>query len=264
MARCLEVRARWRQLPAEEDAGTADEVALLLERAEAACRVRRGWRRHRYGGPVEAAWTNLHAAERLLVGAGWPPPWPAPEGSDGWSSEPRLAAAQLQSQHRATALEHVALRSFRSAVLLATAGTALVVIGLVLLAVLVPGTLPLCPGGAAGRGCLLTTSAGGADAVVVAVVGAASGALSGVVALRDLEVRATPFAVPGALALLKLPVGALAALLGVVLLLGLPTGVTTGPTTAPGVLAWAVVLGAAQQLVTRLADAQGRALLAKA
>jgi hypothetical protein len=67
--------------------------------------------------------------------------------------------------------------------------------------------------------------------------------------------------VPLVLALLKCPAGALTAILGIVLLRAALTGDAFGTDTPTGLLAWAVIFGASQQLLTRLADLQGEVVL---
>ncbi|MFF0943328.1 hypothetical protein ACFYE2_03760 [Kocuria sp. CPCC 205300] len=92
------------------------------------------------------------------------------------------------------------------------------------------------------------------DIVLVQFIGLLSGAVSGATGLRHLNGRSTRLGLPVALSILKLPMGALTAVLGLLLMRGefIP-GLSNLDTTAQ-ILAWAVVFGAAQQLVTGFVD----------
>src|SRR5688500_11686510 len=64
-----------------------------------------------------------------------------------------------------------------------------------------------------------------------------------------------------ALAVLKLPTGALSSVLGLLLMRGGFVPGLTALDTTPQIIAWAVVLGASQQLVTGLVDRQAQTVL---
>jgi hypothetical protein len=67
--------------------------------------------------------------------------------------------------------------------------------------------------------------------------------------------------VPVALALLKLPTGALTAVLGLLLMSGEFVPGLTSLDSSAQIIAWAIVLGYAQQIFTRFVDNQGQAVL---
>ena len=71
----------------------------------------------------------------------------------------------------------------------------------------------------------------------------------------------TPFSVAVSLAVLKLPTGALTALLGLLLMRGGFVPGLSALDTSAQILAWAMVFGYAQQLLTRMVDDQGSGLL---
>lgn len=102
----------------------------------------------------------------------------------------------------------------------------------------------------------------GGDVWLVELIGLLSAALAGAAALRKLRgSTSTPYGVPVALAVFKLPTGAVTAVVGLMLMRaefvpGLSALDTTGQ-----ILGWAVVFGVAQQLVTRFADNQASGLL---
>jgi hypothetical protein len=147
------------------------------------------------------------------------------------------------------------VRSFRNTVGMAALLLGVAVIALAVVAWQWPGVLPMCTDQG---GCLPDRQY--AEVTVVALVGAAAGLLAGVAGLRRVHGTSTPFAVPVALAFLKCPADALSAILGIVLL---SSGMLSADVISSGtaMLAWAVVLGASQQLVTRLADARAQDVL---
>jgi hypothetical protein len=86
---------------------------------------------------------------------------------------------------------------------------------------------------------------------------------SGALSIRNLQGSSTPYDVPIALALLKLPSGALSAMVGLLFVRG---GFVPGLSqldSQPQILAYAFLFGAAQQLVTRLVDQQAQDILTK-
>lgn len=102
-----------------------------------------------------------------------------------------------------------------------------------------------------------------ADIVLVEFIGLLSGAVSGATGLRHLNGRSTRLGLPIALSILKLPMGALTAVLGLLLMRGefIP-GLSNLDTTAQ-IIAWAVVFGAAQQLVTGFIDRKASDVLSQ-
>ena len=101
------------------------------------------------------------------------------------------------------------------------------------------------------------------DVTLVALLGLMGGGLSGALAIRHLQGSSTPYDVPVALSLLKLPSGALLALVGLLFVRG---GFVPGLSqldSQPQILAYAFLFGSAQQLVTRLIDRQAQDILTK-
>lgn len=101
-------------------------------------------------------------------------------------------------------------------------------------------------------------SAAPVDIFLVMVVGLVAAAISGAASLRRIEGTSTPYTLSVALALMKLPTGALTAVLGLMLMRGGFIPGLTALDSSPQILAWAVVFGAAQQLVTGLVDRQAQ------
>jgi hypothetical protein len=96
---------------------------------------------------------------------------------------------------------------------------------------------------------------------LTAMFGLFGGALSGAFTIRNLQGTSTPYSVPVALSLLKLPSGALSAIVGILLVRGEFIPGLSQLDNQPQILAYAFVFGVAQQLVTRYIDARGQQLL---
>jgi hypothetical protein len=101
----------------------------------------------------------------------------------------------------------------------------------------------------------------GSDVWIVAGLGLLGGGLASAISVRKLASSAAPYDVPLALALLKVPTGALTAVAGILLLGG---GFVPGLSeldTQRQILAYALVFGYAQQLATRFLDDRATTLL---
>ncbi|MGW1376773.1 hypothetical protein ACWD6P_21230 [Streptomyces sp. NPDC002446] len=98
--------------------------------------------------------------------------------------------------------------------------------------------------------------------VVVEIVGLLAAAIAAASALRRMSGTATPYDVPVALAWLKLPTGALTAVLGLLLMRGGFVPGLTALDSSAQIIAWAIVFGYSQQIFTQFVDKQGQALLA--
>jgi hypothetical protein len=99
------------------------------------------------------------------------------------------------------------------------------------------------------------------DILVVALLGLLGGALSAAVAIRNLNVSATPYDVSVALATLKFPLGALTAIGGLIALQGDFIPGLSELDSQGQILAYALVLGYSQQLLTGLLDKRADQLL---
>ena len=101
----------------------------------------------------------------------------------------------------------------------------------------------------------------GAVVWLVEFVGLLAAALAGAAALRNLKSTSTPYAVPLALAVFKLPTGAVTAVIGLLLMRADFVPGLSALDSSAQILGWAVVFGIAQQLVTRFADSQASSML---
>jgi hypothetical protein len=129
------------------------------------------------------------------------------------------------------------VRNFRNILIAGSVLLSVLVIAVCIVGALQPGTIPLCfqPSNTAGTSpppttggesfvCPSTTGYAarptGGDVSIVALMGLLGGALSATFTVQKLRGTSTPYGVPVALAILKLPAGALTAITGLVLLYG--------------------------------------------
>jgi hypothetical protein len=108
---------------------------------------------------------------------------------------------------------------------------------------------------------LVSTTAQPEDMLLVELVGLVAAALAGALALRGIRGSSTPYKVPLALILLKLPTGALTAVIGILFMRGGFVPGLTALDSSAQIIAWAVIFGYGQQAFTRLIDSQGQDLL---
>jgi hypothetical protein len=99
------------------------------------------------------------------------------------------------------------------------------------------------------------------DVPLIEFIGMVAAGVTGAVALRRLQGTPTPFAVPVVLNILKLPTGALTAVLGLMLMRGGFVPGLTALDNTPQIIAWAVIFGASQQLFTGMVDRQAASVL---
>ena len=104
-------------------------------------------------------------------------------------------------------------------------------------------------------------TAGRADLLVVELIGLTAAAVAAATALRGIRGSSEPYGLPVALATLKLPMGAVTAFLGLLLMRGQFVPGLSALDTSAQILAWALVFGYAQQLFTRFVDQQAHSVL---
>jgi hypothetical protein len=92
-------------------------------------------------------------------------------------------------------------------------------------------------------------------------LGLLGGAIAAAFAIRNLRGTTIPYDVPLALAFLKVPIGALTAVAGILLLGGGFVPGLSGLDSQRQILAYALLLGYAQQVATKLIDRQAQTLM---
>lgn len=272
----------------------AQGIEGFVERARAAAyrddpipgRVANWWR----GTLVEAAYRNMHSARSgmfdLYTEAELRAEIPmvvARADATLHRDDPRLATiAELTAlptswlrprmrrlvgdSYERLDLEHGQLRSFRNIVLMAAVfliACVAVTIGFICGH---PAWIPLCFDSTPELVSCPSRMTQGAtptwpDVLVVTGMGGLGGAFAATLSIRNLKGTATPYDVPVALAVLKVPMGALTAILGLVAIKG---GFAPGLSNLDNqgqVLAYALLFGFSQQALSRLLDKRASDLL---
>jgi hypothetical protein len=99
------------------------------------------------------------------------------------------------------------------------------------------------------------------DVLLVALLGLSAAAVATAAAIRGIRGSSEPHGLPVAVAVLKLPTGAVTAILGLLLMRGQFVPGLSALDTSAQILAWALVFGYAQQIFTRLVDQQAHTVL---
>lgn len=170
---------------------------------------------------------------------------------------------------------HARVRDFRNILLIAGA-LIFVLMGILTLVVSKnPDAMPLCfspssdtttgTGQPAGPETVCPSgdqkSPSSGDVAIVAGLGLLGGALAAAFAIRNVRGSSSPYGVPIALAWLKVPSGALTAVAGILLLGGNFVPGLSELDSQRQILAYALVLGYAQQLATRFIDDRARVVV---
>jgi hypothetical protein len=108
---------------------------------------------------------------------------------------------------------------------------------------------------------VIAQTAGKTDLLIVELIGLTAAAVAAAGAIRGIRGSSEPHGLPVALALLKLPTGAITAFLGLLLMRGQFVPGLSALDTSAQILAWALVFGYAQQLFTRFVDQQAHTVL---
>jgi hypothetical protein len=195
-------------------------------------------------------------------------------------------AAAAEHRHEVTRL-----RSFRNVLLITAAVLAIGVAAIAAFAFVWPDKVPMCfspdgsivcttstsaiPGADAASDvagqpstlgpsqidAAMRSAASGWDVAVVIGVGLLAAALAAAASLRGIRGTSTPFGLPIALALLKLPTGAMTAVLGLILMRGEFIPGLSALDSSGQIISWAVILGYSQQLLTRFVDQRAQTVL---
>jgi len=180
--------------------------------------------------------------------------------------------------------EQQRVRSFRNVLVVTAVAMTLIAVGIAVLGFVTPKTVPMCfqpeisgrtvvvcptgqatvsqdEPGAAGIDSVVRKTVAPEDLFVIEAIGLAAAAVAAAGALRGIQGSSVPYGLPVALALLKLPLGAMTAVLGLLLMRGQFVPGLSNLDTPAQILAWALVFGYAQQLFTRMVDKQAHTVL---
>ncbi|MFE7897163.1 hypothetical protein ACFU3E_06425 [Streptomyces sp. NPDC057424] len=174
-----------------------------------------------------------------------------------------VASRALRAAHVVDASDKMQARSFRNILYGSAVMLLAVTIGLAVLGTLKPSAFGVCfSPNPSTTVCPAGGNAPGAwDLLLVEVIGLSAAALTAAIALRKLDGTSTPYSIPLALTFLKLPTGALSAVIGITLI---SAGVVPGLNkleTSTQILAWAAIFGAGQIALTRFVDDKGQEVL---
>jgi len=153
------------------------------------------------------------------------------------------------------------VRSFRNVLIMGALVLTVLACALAVACSIRPDELRLCFEPSAGTVCPTGSRPRPWDIFFIESFGLIAAAVSGAASLRHVRGTSTPFGLPLALAILKLPAGALTAVLGLQLMRG---GFVPGLSDLDNpaqIVAWAITFGAAQQLFTGLVDRQAQTVL---
>ena len=166
------------------------------------------------------------------------------------------------------------LRSFRNVLLCTAALLSCGVLAVMLLGAIAPDALIVCfqpedvvcatqtmAVGDKDVDAVMRSASTGWDIALICIVGMLAAGIAAATSLRRIKGTSTPFSLPVALAVLKIPTGALTALLGLLLMRGEFVPGLSNLDTPGQIVGWAVVFGASQQLFTRLVDTQAQTVL---
>jgi hypothetical protein len=288
-----------RGLRPEQEAAAVGVKELLAKARDAAfrhdpipSRLSNWWR----GTLIDAAYQNLHAASAQIVDlynrtelAGEAPSALSRARATIHRDDPRYVDAiklakmpigyqrallrkTIEDTYDALDRQHERVRSFRNIIMLSALLIALFVGITIAVVATHPTVMPLCfeaaatgQPGEAGAPLVCPTGSNmsptGGDILIVALLGMLGGALAAVVSIRNLRGTSSPYDVPVALALLKIPLGAFTAILGLVAIRGDFIPGLSALDSQEQILAYALILGFAQQIFTRLLDRQAQVVL---
>lgn len=213
---------------------------------------------------------RLNEEDRIQSGQQRPLASGGPAGCS--ASEPALRRAALrdamQVSYDAADEQYARVRSFRNVLIIGAVLLSMLVIAVCLVGARNPAAIPLCSNPSSTTAAaaapvpqkvcptseLDTYGPRGGDVAIVALMGVLGAALSATLAVQKLRGTAAPYAVPVALAFFKLPAGALTAIAGLLLIKGDFVPGFSQLDSQGQILAYAIVFGVAQHLVTRFVD----------
>ncbi len=199
-----------------------------------------------------------------------------------------LIASIVRGASSAALREQLRVRSFRNVVVGAIIVTASLALALGAIGWRSPEIIPLCfqperdgqtmvvcptqqsPLKAAAPGAVsqepdvdvvVKETASSQDLLLVEFLGLSAAAVAAAAAIRGIRGSSERYGLPVALTILKLPIGALTAVLGILLMRGQFVPGLSALDTSAQILAWALIFGYGQQLFTRLVDQQAHTVL---
>jgi hypothetical protein len=163
---------------------------------------------------------------------------------------------------------YLRIRTFRNLLVKCTLMLFVLIAVMIALVATHPSSMPLCfaPGASAMPDVCPSgehTRPSGQDICIVAGLGLLGSAAAAAFSVRRLQGIPTPYDIPLALGVFKLPLGAFTAVTGLLLLGGNFVPGLSQLDSQRQILAYALVFGYAQQLVSRLIDQQARTIVSR-
>ena len=190
--------------------------------------------------------------------------------------ELNMVVSTMRAANAEERREVTRVRSFRNVLYLATGLMTVALIGITLLALSRPDVIPLCftptnkvvcatsevrVAGNQPTDPVVREQADAWDILTVEILGLVAALVAAAIALRNIRGTTTPYSLPVALTLLKLPTGAITAILGLLLMRGGFVPGLSALDSPAQILSWAVIFGYSQQVFTRFADERAHAVL---
>lgn len=203
----------------------------------------------------------------FLQGIAWPDVTPPP----AVSADVRAKLKGIQEDiNRSSDALHYRSRTYRNMLLFTAAGVLVVFLVFSLAAAINPQVFSLCgsPSVAAGQATAPSTEIcpgggsdpHGSDVFLLGLAGMVGGTVGALILLLRVSVGSGPFSPAVAQALLKLPAGALVALVGLYVLQHNTLG-TLQPQAGVTLVAWAILFGVGQEVITHAIDRRAANLL---
>jgi hypothetical protein len=271
---------------------TREQILRFLETAEQAAKSDTQWGTSGYwrGDAPDQAWLAVHAAEEALLPlqdddtlhakASTIIAWgsltlgphdprvsevsdlikhPSTKGQPIDDATRQLVKSMLRSANDESDSSYASTRSFRNLVLIAALVAAFIAVLIAVLGIWWAEAAPLCDNKICPIAVHITPT--GLDVAAVELYGVLGAILAVAFSLRRLRGTRNPYGIGLVQGLLKIPLGALTGFTGVVLVQsGLISGIVK-PASAGQVVAYAVVFGYAQQLLTSLVDKQAQTVV---
>jgi hypothetical protein len=172
-----------------------------------------------------------------------------------------LASQLLRRAHNAADERHASVRTLRNTLLVASTAASALVVTLAVIGAISPSMIPVCSPETCPTG---GSKPGAIDLTVAMLFGCLGASLAVITTLATTSAPATAYALNWAQMLLKIPTGALTALVGLLALQSEVVANVAPPTSHAGLLFYAVVFGFSQQAATRLVDHKAQAVLEEA
>jgi len=193
-------------------------------------------------------------------------------GAELSAREHQVLISSLTEAYRNRDNEFARIRSVRNILVISTCLTLLLVVAFtVLLYTNAVPPLNLCfrsqsnPAPAlpdiCASGHAFSASSAANDVLMIEIAGVFGAAMTAIASLHYMRGTSVPYMIQLSSASLKIPTGALSAVVGIMLIHGQFVPGLTDLDSPGQILAWAVAFGAAQHLVTRMVDARARDVL---